>query len=180
MLSNADNKGFTLFEVLTAIFIISMGIGVASTAIQRTAAFASDSTKRFIAAYLAQEGIEIVRNIRDTNWLQSRSADSPWNDGLPAGDWEMDYTTVTFADTANFEKCSDPGYNCDTYDGDFLKIDSGYYKYSSFGTITPFKRKITLTSVGSDELKVSAEITWEGRGQTHKITVQENLYNWRK
>jgi len=40
------------------------------------------STLRITASYLAQEGIEIVKNIRDTNCLERASS---WNYGLANG-----------------------------------------------------------------------------------------------
>lgn len=72
------NKSFTLIEVLIAIFLITAGMTGAFNLIQRTAVFSSISSSRLEAAYLAQEGIELVRNIRDSNWL----AGSPWDQGL--------------------------------------------------------------------------------------------------
>ena len=79
-----NKKGFTLLEVITAIFILTVGVGGALSLMNQTLSTASIIEQRLIASYLAQEGIEIVRNIRDTNWLQSRDPNksSPWYDGL--------------------------------------------------------------------------------------------------
>ena len=74
-------KGFTLIEVIVAIFLVTVGIGGVYALIQRTTAFTPVVSARFTAAYLAQGGIEMVRNIRDTNWLSG----NPWDSGLPSG-----------------------------------------------------------------------------------------------
>ncbi|MBZ9572491.1 prepilin-type N-terminal cleavage/methylation domain-containing protein [Patescibacteria group bacterium] len=151
-------KGFTLLEVVVAIFIITVGIVGALALISQTISSARISSQRLIAAYLAQEGIEIVRSIRDTNWLEG----VVWNSGLGAGSWEADYTTQDLNDD---------------YDGDFLNIDTnnGLYGYSS-GTQTKFKRRIIISPEAADILKVTAEVFWEDK---LLITVQEKLYDWR-
>jgi len=78
------NKSFTLIEVVVAIFLVTVGTVGAFSLIQRTIAFTAISSSRLVAANLAQEGIEIVRNTRDTNWLSG----NPWDQGLSSGDWQ--------------------------------------------------------------------------------------------
>ena len=161
MLNNKKNKnGFTLLEGIVAIFLVTVGIGGAYTLISQTISSAIISSQKLIASYLVQEGIEIVRNIRDTNWLEGNN----WNDGLSSGDWEADYKTQNLTQS---------------YTGNFLNIDSeGFYSYSS-GSPTIFKRKISISPEGDDILKVIVVIEWQERGRTHQIRAQENLYNWR-
>ncbi len=73
------NKGFTILEVLVAIFIITTG-GLAAYAMVQQIIFSTlSSSYRLTAAYLAKEGIETVRNNRDTNWLQGARN---WYNGL--------------------------------------------------------------------------------------------------
>lgn len=63
-------KGQTLIETLVAVFMLTMGVS-ASVGL---AIFAFNSstgiTKQIIANGLAREGIESVKNMRDTNWLK--------------------------------------------------------------------------------------------------------------
>lgn len=164
-------KGLTLLEVIIAIFLITVGVLGALALITRTISITGISSQKLIASYLAQEGIEIVRNIRDGNWLEQRTNPAiPWDDGLGIGDWEADYITQTLTDI---------------YDGDFLKIDGGFYNYT-LGTNTKFKRKITIfdkTDLDGDMIidmfKVSVLVEWQEKGETHSVPAQENLYNWR-
>jgi len=164
-------KGFTIIEVMVAIFIITAGMLGAFSLIQRTIFFTVTNSSRITAAYLAQEGIEIVRNIRDSNWLE---AGVPWDDLLDAGDYEVDYNDA------------DLGPYHDRY---LLRVDGvsvGFYSYDS-GSPTRFKRKITIgkedLSVSSggiyDKMTVSVLVEWQERGTLRQIIVQENLYNWR-
>jgi len=177
-----STKGFTLLEVIGAIFILTVGAGSAFILISQTLSAASLVKERLIASYLVGEGIEIVRNIRDTNWLQARdpAKTSPWDDGLCSTSpcyWQTDYTTRTFTDTADFEQCSDPEYNCRPYDGTTLKIDGGFYNYTS-GTETIFKRKITIEKLDSDNIKVEVNVEWTEKGRTHNLKAIEYLTSW--
>lgn len=156
------NKAFTLLEVLIAMFILVLGATAAFSSISQTIAAASLVKDRFIASYLAQEGVEIVKNIRDGNWIIGEN----WNNGLGSGDWEADYTSQTLSDN---------------YDGDSLLIDNatGFYNYTS-GTLTKFKRKINITSIGAgdDRIKVTVEVSWQERGRTHNFVVVSQITNW--
>ena len=158
-------KSFTLIEVLAAIFLITVGVMAALIVINQTTVFTQVTSSRLVASYLAQEGIEIVKNIRDSNFLKIHKgiiAEEHWIDGLTGceGGCEADY--------------DDSGLvSADRY----LKINGGFYNYDS-GIETAFKRKITITPDGSDILKVLVEVSWTERGRTHQVTAQENLYKW--
>jgi prepilin-type N-terminal cleavage/methylation domain-containing protein len=152
------NKGFTLIEVITAIFVITIGIGGAVTLINQTLGSIKTTSSKLVASYLAQEGIEIVKNIRDSNFL----AGTDWTTGLTgcADGCEGDYTSQSLS----------PG------SGNKLKIDGGFYKYSGTEE-TPFERKITITP-DVDALEILVEVSWQERGRTYKVIAQENLYDW--
>jgi len=172
-------------EAIVAIFVITAGIVGVSSLVAQTISSATFSKDRLIAAYLAQEGIEIVRNIRDTNWLEGTT--NPWDEGLTSCSTgcEVDYycTTVVDPDATN-----PPSHNClASYGtGNFLKLDTNnFYNYAT-GTETKFKRKITISKeeypAGSgryDKMIVTVEVFWEERGKPHSFPVQENLYNWK-
>jgi len=160
-----NKKGFTMVEAIVAIFIITTGIvGVLSLATQ-TISSATYSTDKLIAAYLAQEGIEIVRNIRDTNWLEGASS---WTDGIDmTSDYGLDHLSLTFPDLI-----------CSLGPGNYLKFDGNFYNCTS-GTDTKFKREITITQLGVDILNVSVQVEWQEKGKFHKVEAQENLYNWK-
>lgn len=82
MLNN--KKGFTIIEVLMAVFILTIGILGAFAAVQMIITFTSGIAFRLQAVYLAQEGIENIRNIRDSNWL----AQAVWDRGISTTNWE--------------------------------------------------------------------------------------------
>lgn len=73
------NKGFTIIEVLFTMLIITIGGLATYSMVQQIVSNTFASNYRIAAAYLAKEGIEIVRNTRDTNWLQGAPN---WYNGL--------------------------------------------------------------------------------------------------
>lgn len=156
-----QKRGFTLLETIIAAFILVVGIGGAFSSISQTIAAASLVKDKFIASYLAQEGIEIVKNIRDGNWLEGAN----WNDGLAPGDWEADYTSQTLS--------------IYTPPGRPLRIDNttGFYNYTS-GTPTKFRRRIQIESLDPDRIKVTVEIAWQERGRTQRFRVVSQITNW--
>ncbi|MBI2624791.1 MAG: hypothetical protein HYW70_00425 [Candidatus Nealsonbacteria bacterium] len=159
------NKSFTLIEVITAIFLISVGILGVFGLTQRTFATISFSLDKLTASYLAQEGIEIARNIRDGNWLEQRTSPLlPWDDGMPQGAFEADYQAQSLTQA---------------YNGAFLNIQNGgFYGYGA-GNQSKFKRKITLQKPDSSTINVLTEVFWQDRGKSHTVLTEENLYNWR-
>ena len=151
------SKSFTLIETITAIFILTTGILATFSLISYLISISSISSQKLIAAYLAQEGIEIVRNIRDTNLVNGKN----WDFGLNNGDWQADYNDNALSQ----------------YTGAFLNLETtGFYGYD-FGARTPFRRKINLQK-GEDTLNILVEVSWQERGRSHSLTAQAKLYNW--
>lgn len=165
MIRFKDNlqKGFTLLEMLVSISVITIGvIGIFSVVIKYTQ-FTQQARTNLTASYLAQEGIEIVKNIRDSNWTSGAN----WNTGLAscASGCEADYLSTSLSAWA------------DRYL--YVENSTGFYKYlaspGSSDVQTPYKRKITITAVGNDELDIKVDIYWSG----NTTTVKENIYNWK-
>lgn len=151
------NKGFTLLEMLIAITIMSFGIVAIYSLISVTIRTTEQSSKIFIASQLLREGVELVRNKRDGNWLNYDSFDQ----GL-------------LSCTLGCEMAYDDNI-LSNYQGRFLRIDNrGFYNYSS-GPNSVFKRKITITS-NPNYLNVLVEVFWLDNISS---AVAENLYDWR-
>lgn len=157
-------KGFTLIEVLAAMFIMLMGAVGVFGLIARTVTFNSSVNSQLVASYLAQEGLEIVRNMRDANFLAiHKGAGGQWNAGLTSCEagCGADYNDValgSFQDTP-------------------LKLSNGLYTYDA-GTDTIFTRKIAIDSATTDLLRVSVDVSWQDKGNTRRVLGATELYNW--
>ena len=161
-------SAFTLIEVLAAVFVITIGAGGAFALLQRTVGFTTNAAFQLEASYLAQEGMEIVRNIRDTNLLKiHKGVGGEWTDGLTGCETgcEADYTKDSL----------------DPYDENaFLQFSNGLYSYTA-GSNSLYKRKIIIGPPNPpdlDVLLVSVEVTWEERTRSHRVTAATELYNW--
>lgn len=161
-----------MLELMITIFIMTVGLIGIFSLIQQTTSFVSMSSSKLTASYLAQEGIEVVRNIADTNLLVPGTL---WNKGLVLPD--IDCNSGCEADYNN-SALSLYGV------GRYLMMNGGFYNYTS-GTNTKFKRKINVTSAtdgdGWDYLKISVKVSWQEKGKPYQtVTAEERLYNWRQ
>ena len=62
------SSGFGMVEILVAVFIFSLILGSLIAATNTYLSSAADNLKSTEAAYLAEEGVEAVKIIRDTGW----------------------------------------------------------------------------------------------------------------
>jgi type II secretory pathway pseudopilin PulG len=156
------DSGFTLVESMIAVGLIVTGVVGVLTLVSRSIGFSGLAFNRLTAANLAQEGIEVVRNIRDTNWISGLA----WDNGLADGDYQLDYAT----------KPPLPAY--DPAQKLLLDEDGGYFNYL-IGNPTVYQRKITINHISADQIQVKATITWIGRGGGNFETiVEDRLFNW--
>ncbi len=72
--SSSKCSGQTLIETLVAVFMLVMGISAAVGLAIYALNTSTNISKQIIATGLAREGIEAVKEMRDTNWLQQGSA----------------------------------------------------------------------------------------------------------
>lgn len=160
--------GFTLIEIIISISILSFGILLIYSAFSLVIISTYNISSRFTAAHLAQEGVEIAKNIRDNNFINNTV---PWSAGLLVSPCDSgcqaDYKT----------------YNqLIAYNNAFLGLNNdGFYSYDTGSSPTTFKRKIIISPVSgtSDALNVTVLVTWSYRGQSFSFGTNEYLYNWR-
>lgn len=163
-----------MIELIITIFVIIVALIGVFVTVQHSISYIQPIFSRLTAAYLAQEGIEIVRNLRDENWLDE---DRPyWYSGL-GGTFKVSYNQgLGPCGSCEFEDVTLP----------FLEISSGpaFYNYD-FGSATRFKRKVEINQIDNppggdivDYLEVKVLVEWEEKGERDSFLVQENLYPW--
>ena len=168
--------GQLMVEALIALGIIS--IGVVSVLVMINVSFVqlSYAPNRYLAANLAAEGIEIVKNMVDSNILKKAARENPlsvnWDDGIDNGSYEADYDdfVLTFL--------SDPA------DPRILRINAdGLYNYNPVNPENPesnfsFTRQIDITHIDSDAIYVTSTVRWIERGSNFEVDVGYLIYNW--
>jgi prepilin-type N-terminal cleavage/methylation domain-containing protein len=167
---NSKNRknGFTMIEMIAALFVVSVGIMGVFSLVSQTISYVSIISSRLTAIYLSQEGMEIIRNIRDSNFLKiNKGEEINWDNSLSDGQYyNFDYRSQIIHDINN---CSGKDY--------LDIIDSSFYKCSSSGK---FQRKVQIIKIGVDEMDILIEVSWQERGRSHQVIVRESLYQWYK
>lgn len=156
------NKGFTLIETLVALVLVTIAMGPVFILTTSSINVAARIEHNLIATNLAQEGIEVIRNIRDTNWLNRVAFDN----NLPVGTWRVEWDTISGGLRA---VGSNP----------VLKKNNGIYNYTT-GTDTIFRRTITISKPNSGELMLVSSITWIERGNINRtVSTESHLFDWK-
>lgn len=166
---HSSKEGFSILEVVIAIFIIAMGlIGILSL-VEQNLQVKYINKNGIIASMLAQEGLELVRNIRDTNWLLGID----WDNGISNGGvktFRISYTgKSSIADVSGID---DPSAKL------FVTPD-GYYANVATALPTPFSRVI-ITSDHGDYLDAICLIRFKKGASNYDYIAQTQIYNWKK
>ncbi len=161
-----EQKGFTLVEIITVLFVISLGlVGVLSLIISNIQNQNFNRTS-IIAYQLAQEGIELVRHTRDTNW----KALSEFDEGLAPGTYFIDY--LDSAPTL----VSDPVIDIK------LKQDAnGMYHHSitSADADSGFNRLILITARDESSINVQSIVSWQDHQLSRSYNLETFIYDWK-
>jgi Tfp pilus assembly protein PilV len=195
-----NQRAETLAEVLIALIVISTGATAALAMVNQSIRANASNEERIVAYNIAREGVEAVRNIRDTNWFRF-----PGN--------RTDCWDVTL-DTTDSTKCTSAAGATKIADGDYViyaEVDDTtelftwnlspvtattdtsvyqislngktYYSHDPSGSLgysqdTGFDRVITIQDKTSDDFKVTATVTWSDYGQDHEISFWDELTNY--
>lgn len=165
-----NKEAFSLIEIVIVLFVISMGlIGILSLIVQNIQS--QDYNKNnLIATQLSQEGIELIRRVRDNNFKQGNA----FNFGLAEVPGEVFSYCLDYNDaelTISSEAC-------------LLRLDGDdFYVHETVGVSSGFSRliKVELASEGVAEnvlLKVISEVSWQSRRGTSSYTTETWLYDW--
>lgn len=158
-------RGFSLVEIITVLFIVSLAlVGILSLLIQNIQSQGYNKSN-LIAYQLAQEGVELIRKVRDSNW---RGANQPLILILPSGQYYMDYTN------------SAPHIHIPSLSSELiLKQDTnGFYYHGAGGSSSGFSRLITLQTTPTF-VQVTVRVTWLDRNRNYAYDLETILYNWK-
>ena len=170
-----SDTGFTLLEVIIAIAVVFIGLIGVLYLVSFSISASSVAKNKLIAANLAQEGIELVRGIRDTNWAQGEN----WDNGIK-GTGNQRAGIIDYDDIEGLTSYFNPPYSDIDECGDncrvYLKND--FYTHDSSGSPTNFYRLILLDKISPSQIEVTCEIKWIEHSRVHYLTVKDYLYDW--
>lgn len=163
-----EESGFTLVEVLVSVFIFSVVLTSTSYALNANLSNAILVKDNFLASGFAQEGVEIMRNLRDEDWFAARLFGSfGASDVLPDGDYRVQWDSTVPTPIIG---------------GDVpLKKDqtSGFFGYTT-GNNTIFYRRINVTTITPNvEKRLVVTISWREGKADKSLSTEEHLFNWK-
>lgn len=184
-------KGFTLIETLVAVTVLMLAIAGPLTTASRALVAAQVAHDQITTSYLAQEGVEYVRAIRDNAYLGA------YDTGDASGAWDAFLTEVaacratTAAPTKACSLDSSPLAlsSCPSGVCPLLYIGSGggvnHYTTAVTGVATPFRRSIqvkdVLDSTGvvvPNTVQAVSAVTWSFHNLPYTVTVTDYLTPW--
>lgn len=166
----SSQDGFGMIELLVTIIILSIGIFSLISLMGKLVQADRFNTIDLISLNLAREGVEVVRNIRDSNWLSGQ----PWETSLAQGN---DYTAILKFDDATEQWSLD--FSIDDISGEEVRlyIDpvTHLYSHNESGETTSYKRLLVLDPVCYDDVTQQKHVRESGTfclGNEQKIGIR--------
>jgi hypothetical protein len=162
---NKKEKGQLMVELMVAGGLLIVGMLGVFAVLSQSLGLSRVVANQYIAANLAAEGIEIVKNTIDTSYLQY----GYWNYYIPnnlTNDYGVQYNKLDFNED---------------WASDVLKYsEDGTYGYDS-GKETGFRRKINIQVSGDgNTMTVISTVSWIDRGgMDFNIVLEDQFKNWR-
>jgi len=196
-----DRRGQSFIEAMVAITVIITAISSSLALIQSSITATRIGGLQVVAANLAREGLEVVRGMRDTNWLKSQSFQVGLVDAggvkiarpildVENGSWTLSFepTGLTSANAVIY--VSDEGVHRQADSQPAGSVASLYSRILTLqhicrddGTGIERLEGGSATCLGSETLAglaVFSTVRWRGvGGQFQTLTAEERFYDWR-
>jgi len=187
--------GFTLVETLVAVTIITIAVAGPMVTASRALLAANLSRDQLTASYLAQEGVEYVRGLRDQAYLTDLNAGNisdvsaaAWQDFIHgSGDVSFPSISKCIDTTCVFDPGAVGGIDpplvpCSGNSCGPLYISNDIYTQKADATLnevkTPFVRTIQAVYVSDTDEKIISKVTWVYHKQTYNVTITDHLTPW--
>ncbi len=179
-------SAFTLVETLVAISILLIAIMGPLTVVSQALQASYFSRDQVTAFYLAQDAVEYVRNVRDTNSLTASTDPTQWLTGLTL----CMNAQGCQVDTTQPPPPSGGVYTCGGACNFWINANGVYQTTQQTGTQTSFKRTVYLTApvnaagplngsgAAGPEAIVKVIVTWTTGAQARSFTLEDHLTNW--
>lgn len=148
---NVSCSGFSFLESIISVFILSFGIVAVMPLISSSLNDSHDSRDQIIAAFLAQEGVELVINERDNNWAKGEGEKAFKGQSNFPSDSEEE-CRIDYKSSAGITNA-----DCGSSLNKWLYLNSNYYDHndSVSANKSKFQRKISIQYKKSDGTNVS-------------------------
>lgn len=170
-------RGFTLVEAMVAISILSLSITAPLLIAQKGIGSAIYAKDQITAFYLAQEGVEYIRNVRDMNRIANVSWLTNLTPCIDTGAGERCVVDSSQTNPNNANAITSCGASCQV-----IAFDPAnkIYGYGAGWSPTKFTRSVRMEQTGGDEALVAVTISWKTNlfNPIREFTVREYLFNY--
>jgi prepilin-type N-terminal cleavage/methylation domain-containing protein len=178
-----NRKGFSLIEVIIAFSILTITVLASTNLISSSIQSNQENILRVQAYFLAQEGLELTRAYRDTQWLEGKEFLT--NTGINRIEFKA-------KEQINLEASKDTALALN---------DENQYTHSNAKQDSKFKREIQISEISKIEefedltgrsretpedfdinkksKLVTSKVTYKFNGQDKNITLQTILTDWK-
>jgi type II secretory pathway pseudopilin PulG len=199
-----DRRGQTMIEAIIALGIIVTSVASALTLVSTSINAEKESEALITAGNLAREGIEVVRMLRDSNWLAGADFDAGFsgtgNDHLgiavfspDTATWSLDFSPLDMEDvtTRVFRTTTSSGSSIEGLMRQATSQPSGtaptsYRRTLVLDPICDSGAGYTFAASGSDcgafpkvGIRVQSNVRWSVGPRQRTISFEEQLMDWR-
>lgn len=168
MVRNRINKnskeGFTLIELLIVVFLIGVALVGVISFFNSSLQSNFEAKNELIAAGLAQEGAELVRNLAEYKKLNG-------------GDWTAIVSTLGSCGRIDYRSLS--SHLCNNGSNSYVCLSGGRYQQCDSGTGNGMQRTINIQrkiDSDGDRLEIVSQVEWSGRITKATDRLYENEY----
>lgn len=153
-----------LVEAMVAMGILTVAVFAIFSMLTRSTSLNRVISQQYVATYLAEEGLELVKNIADSNLFV---CGTPWNLGVSDGPHRVDYLSTSLEAPTDAKLRIDP--------------TTGFYSYREGGEVSPFTRTVTIETIAADkEMRATSVVAWRGRGGVQsEVRLEDHFLKWR-
>ena|SRR3989344_2408976 len=204
-----NNSGQSLVEMLVALSIVVLVLLGILTLVNRSLGLSRVTSDNYTAAYLAAEGIELVKNLFDRSYLYELR-NNPGNNSLygwsgdvgiaPTGNhgiYKIDYKGTKLIPIIGCNFSGEPTQGavrtlltCQSQQNEFLKFNpaTGLFSYeqNAGDELSKFKRIIIIDkpkefqgSTVGVDYRVTSAVGWLSRGGEFTVQLQDHFLPWR-
>ncbi len=196
MKKHLTKRGFTLVEAMIAVTIITFAVAGPLFSASRAIVAAGTARDQLTAVYLAQEGIEYLRAMRDDEYLavynNANASSVAWTNFLTSSSAAQCRATVANPSQAcSFDPVGTGGIpslaQCSIGSCPPLYLANNgatnYYTTNSNATgatLTSFTRSIQIIDVPNTDVdkQIVSKVSWSFHGIPYSATVVEHLTPW--
>jgi prepilin-type N-terminal cleavage/methylation domain-containing protein len=188
-------SGFTLIETLVAVSIVTLAIAGPLFTANSAIVAAENARNQLTASYLAQEGVEYVRAMRDNEYLAAFQADpitasnNAWTHFLNNNSDISAITECRALVSGPTKLCSldpvqgaisplfvCPGNVCTPL---YLLANGIYTQQSNQGGVQqPFIRTIQAIDISASDESIVSTVSWSYHTIPYSVTVTDHLTPW--